>query len=64
MAVRQNSDVRWRSGGTPTSGGGPAELRRWSWRSLLLLFSSSLLFFSSCLGSLFKKNEGSIYRFL
>ncbi|PKU84575.1 hypothetical protein MA16_Dca017962 [Dendrobium catenatum] len=53
-----------------TSGGGPAKLRRWSdetptvVKEELFPYLSSLLFLFACLGSSFKRNERSIYRFL
>ncbi|KAL0904240.1 hypothetical protein M5K25_026323 [Dendrobium thyrsiflorum] len=56
VVIRRNSGVKWWSGG----------LRRWSRRSLFLLFLSSsflLLFFSSCFGPPLMGNDGPIYSF-
>ncbi|KAL0905887.1 hypothetical protein M5K25_024333 [Dendrobium thyrsiflorum] len=64
VVIRQNSSVRRWSDKILASGGDPAKLRhqavvrRWSRRSLFLLF------FSSCLGSPLMGNEGPIYSFL
>ncbi|KAL0911754.1 hypothetical protein M5K25_019915 [Dendrobium thyrsiflorum] len=64
VVVRQNvgPQVVVRQNVRP-SGGGPTELRRWSRRSKEARAISDLSIDSLRLGSLFMKNEGSIYRF-
>ncbi|KAL0917454.1 hypothetical protein M5K25_012515 [Dendrobium thyrsiflorum] len=57
VVVRRHSGVRW------WSSGGSTELRRWSRRSKETRAISDLSLDSLGLGSLFKKNGGSIYRF-